>query len=57
MSEQPNLNTGTPWSKLAVRDLEHCLNRGDSVEEIADFLCRTPAEVQQKIDELGLAQE
>lgn len=56
-SDRSNLNTGTPWSRLAIRDLEHCVRRGDSIEEIAGFLCRTQAEVRQKIEELGFANE
>jgi hypothetical protein len=43
MSEPPNLNTGKPWSDVDVRDLRASLAHGASIDEAADFLCRTPA--------------
>lgn len=48
-----NLNTSTPWTELDQRDLEFCLAEGQSVEKIADFLCRDVEEVRAKIKELG----
>lgn len=50
--ELPNLNTGQPWSAMDLADLENCLERGDSVEEIAELMCRKPSEVREKIAEL-----
>jgi hypothetical protein len=49
---RPNLNTGKPWSEMDLSDLRHSLERGTSVPEIADFLCRDPEEVWQKMNEL-----
>lgn len=48
-----NLNTGTPWTELDQRDLEFCLAEGQSVEKIADFLCRDVDEVLRKIEEVA----
>jgi len=53
-TDPPNLNTGTPWSELSDEDLRWCVNDRQSVEEIADFLCRTKAEVRERLAELGL---
>ena len=47
-----NLNTGTPWSEWALADLKYSMEQGDSVEEIADFLCRDVEEVRKKIAEI-----
>lgn len=44
-----NINAGNPWSDVDMADLENCVARGDSVEEIADFLCRDVKEVKAKI--------
>jgi hypothetical protein len=48
-SEEPNLNTGTPWSSWDDQDIRSGLDHNSSIEEIADFLCRTPAEVRRRI--------
>jgi hypothetical protein len=53
--ERPNLNPGEPWGEFDRRDLGWCVDAGQSVEEIADFLCRTPSEIRARIVELGLA--
>ena len=53
--EEPNLNTGTPWSSWDDQDIRWQLDRNQSVEEIADFLCRTPSEVRQRIAEIAEA--
>jgi hypothetical protein len=53
--EEPNLNTGTPWSSWADEDLRSALDDNRSIEEIADFLCRTPSEVRHRIAEIAEA--
>ena len=52
--EQPNLNTRTPWSELADRDLRWCLEKNQALDSIADFLCRTETEVRDRMEQLGL---
>ena len=54
-SEEPNLNTGTPWSSWDDQDIRWGLDHNNSIEEIADFLCRTPSEVRQRIREIAEA--
>lgn len=53
MPERPNLSTGKPWSQLDLDDLKAGLERKDSIAAIAQFLCRTEAEVREKVRELG----
>jgi hypothetical protein len=55
--EEPNLNTGTPWSSGEDNDLRYGLDHHGSIEEIADFLCRTPSEIRQRIEEIAEADE
>ena len=50
--DPPNLNSDTPWSEIDVFDLANCIRLNQSVEEIADFLCRSRREVREKIAEL-----
>lgn len=54
-SEQPNLNTGTRWSPWDDDDIRWGLDHNRSIEETADFLCRTPSEVRQRIQEIAEA--
>jgi hypothetical protein len=54
-SEEPNLNMGTPWSSWDDEDIRWALDHNDSIEEIANFLCRTPSEVHQRIREIAEA--
>jgi hypothetical protein len=58
MSEQSiqDLNDGKPWSEMDLLDLRNSLAYGRSIEEVADFLCRsrTVEEVKRKAEELGL---
>jgi hypothetical protein len=58
MSKQPiqDLNDGKPWSEMGLFDLRNSLAYGDSIEEVAGFLCRagTVEEVGRKALELGL---
>jgi hypothetical protein len=54
-SEEPNLNTGTPWSSWDDEDIRWGLDHNRSIEETANFLCRTPSEVRQRIGEIAEA--
>ena len=49
---QSDPNAGRPWSAWDLFDLANCIRVGDTVEEIADFLCRPVSEVHDKIVEL-----
>ena len=53
--KKPNLNTGTPWSSWDDQDIRLGLDQNRSIEETADFLCRTPSEVRQRIREIAEA--
>jgi hypothetical protein len=53
--EEPNLNTGTPWSAWDDDDIRRQLDHKTSIQEIADFLCRTPKEIRQRILEIAEA--
>src|ERR671934_296266 len=46
---------GKPWSEMDLFDLRTSLAYGRSIEEVADFLCRsdTVEEVRRKAEELG----
>jgi hypothetical protein len=52
-SDEPNLNTGTPWSSWDDQDIRWGHSR--SIEETTNFLCRTPSEVRQRIREIAEA--
>ena len=54
-SDEPNLNTGAPWSIGEDEDIRWALDHNDPVEEIANFLCRTPSEVRQRTAEIAEA--
>jgi hypothetical protein len=54
-SEEPNLNTGAPWSSWDDQDIRWGLDHDSPIEEIANFLCRTPSEVRQRIGEIAEA--
>ena len=54
-SEEPNLNTGTPWSAGEDQDIRWGLDHNRSVEETADFLCRTPSEIRHRVAEIAEA--
>lgn len=54
-SEAPNLNTGTPWSSWDDADIRWGLEHDRSLEETADFLCRTPSEIRQRTCEIAEA--
>jgi len=55
MSEEPtDLGTNTPWDDIADLDLRSRIGDNQSIEEIADLLCRSEAEVRARIFALGL---
>lgn len=54
-SENPNLNTGTPWSPWDDEDIRYGLDRNRLIEETAKFLCRSPSEIRQRIAEIAEA--
>ena len=56
IEEQPNINTGKPWSEMDNADLRHDVKRKVPVDRIAEFLCRTEKEVRDKARELGLGE-
>src|SRR5215831_2407424 len=51
-SEEPNLETGSPWSSWDDQDIRWGLDHNTSIEEIADFLCQTRSEIRQRIAEI-----
>jgi hypothetical protein len=53
-SEVPNINT-TPWTSWEDQDIRWGLDHNSSIEEIADFLCRTPSEVRRRIEQIAEA--
>jgi hypothetical protein len=52
-SEQPNLNTGAPWSSWDDQDIRWGLDHDSSIEEMANLLCRTASEVRQRIEAIA----
>src|SRR5262249_24371553 len=56
MREKIDANDGEPWTEMDVEDLIEALTSGDTIEDAAEFLCRsgTVDEVRRKADELGL---
>jgi hypothetical protein len=54
--EKIDANDGQVWSEMDVRDLTASVLCGDTIEEAAEFLCRsgTIDEVRRKAEELGL---
>ena len=56
IEELPNLNTGTPWSEWDDADIKWHVKHKIQVDEIADFLCRTEAEVRSRARELKLGE-
>jgi hypothetical protein len=50
--EMSDINSGKPWSEMAIRDLQDALRRGYEIEDIATFLCRDADEVRAKVAEL-----
>jgi hypothetical protein len=50
--DRPNLNSDTPWSEVEAFDLANCMRLNQSIEETANFLCRSRRELREKIAEL-----
>ena len=50
-----NVNSGKPWSEMDLRDLRNAMRFADSIEKIADFLCRDVEEVREKVAEIDPA--
>ena len=55
MTEQPDVNTGTEWSKKDLFSLRNRIEHGRSVAHLVAFLMRSEADVRAKAAELGLA--
>jgi len=53
IDNRPNLNTVTEWPQMDLTDLMDMLLRGESIAEMADFLCRSRREVREKVIQLG----
>ena len=51
-SQKPNLNNGKSWSPWDDQDIRWGLEHNQPIEETADFLCRTPSEIRQRIQEI-----
>jgi len=51
-----DLYDGAPWTNGDINDLKAAIEHGRSIDEIAEFLCRsgTAGEVRRKAAELGL---
>jgi hypothetical protein len=56
MTKKIDLYDGEPWTDMDVEDLVAALRHGDTIEDTAQFLCRsgTVDEVRRKAEELGL---
>ena len=50
-----DINSDKDWSPMDLFDLQHSIESGRSLEEVAEFLCRDVQEVQAKMRELGFA--
>jgi hypothetical protein len=51
-----DIHDGAPWTEMDIEDLKTAVDHGCSIQDAAEFLCRsgTVDEVKQKCDELGL---
>lgn len=51
-----DIYSNTEWTEMDVEDLKAAMEHGTSIEEIAEFLCRsdTIEDVRRKCAELGL---
>jgi hypothetical protein len=45
---------GTEWTEMDIEDLKSAIAYSRSLEEIAEFLCRSTDDVARKCTELGL---
>jgi hypothetical protein len=50
--DRPNVNTGSEWSEMDLFDIANEIRLNRSIDFIADFLCRSPREVREKVAEL-----
>jgi hypothetical protein len=50
-----DLNSGKPWTEMAIDDLITSLASGETIERTAFHLCRSRKEVEDKARELGIA--
>jgi hypothetical protein len=48
------ISTGAEWTEMDLEDLKAAVQHARSVEEIAEFLCRSIDDVACKCAELGL---
>jgi hypothetical protein len=55
----PDIYDGAPWTETHIGDLKALIEDGSSIEEAAEFLCRsgTVDEVKRKCEALGLKPE
>jgi hypothetical protein len=55
-SGSPDIYDGAQWTEMLIQDLKALIGHGSSIEEAAQFLCRsgTVEEVKRKCEELGL---
>lgn len=51
----PNLNTGMPWADADDRDLRWAAENYSDVNQVANYLCRTPDEVRRRGRKLGIS--
>lgn len=51
-----DIYSSTAWTEMDIEDLKAAMEHGTSIEEIAEFLCRsnTVDDVRRKCNELGL---
>jgi hypothetical protein len=56
MGAPHDIYDGEPGSEMDIEDLKGAVEYGSSLEEVAEFLCRsgTPLDVAAKAKELGL---
>lgn len=54
MTEQPDINTSTEWSKKDLFSLRNRIEHRRTVAHLVAFLMRSEAEVRAKAAELGL---
>jgi hypothetical protein len=45
---------GAEWTEMDIEDLKSAIEHSRSIEEVAEFLCRSPDDVARKCAELGL---
>jgi hypothetical protein len=45
---EPDINSGAPWSEMALEDLRAAWEAGDDLEELSRYLCRDWEEVAAK---------